>query len=118
MSNTLMAIRFAAEEVRTIAGGSIAIAPYMPIGSALEHPCRQFFLQNLTDQTLMFSFDGLTDHFPLPANGFFLDDVTSNASLSCGYFLAKGQTLYVRALSGAAITGDVYFSVFYADDGQ
>jgi hypothetical protein len=118
MSNFQTAIRFKAEPVRTLAGASAIQGLYTAIGTALVHPARQFFIQNLTDQTLMFSLDGLTDHFPLPASGFLLDDVTSNAALSKGLMLAQGEILYVKRLDVAVPTGSVYFSVFYATDGQ
>lgn len=118
MSNTLTAIRLACEPVRQLAGASVLAGFYTAVGTALEHPCRQFLIWNLTDQTLMFSIDGVTDHFPIPASGFFLSDVTSNAALTKGFFLAQNQTLYVKRLSPLVPTGNVYFSVFYADDGQ
>lgn|SRR5574338_236082 len=112
MSNTLLSIRFRAEPVRSLAFGSIGPA-YMGVGSALTHPIRQFFIQNLSDQTLMFSFDGINDHFPLPQNGFLLDDITSNKSRGEGWFLAEGDRLYVRELTTPAAAGAVYFSTFY-----
>lgn len=118
MANIQTAIRFQAEQVRHLLGSAVVAGFYTALGGPLLHPARQFFLQNLTDQTLMFSLDGITDHFPLPANGFLLDDVTSNAALSKGLMLAQGETLYVKRLSIPIPTGDVYFSVFYATDGQ
>ncbi len=117
MSNTQTAIRFTAEAIRHILGSSVIAGFYTAIGTPLEHPARQFLVQNLTDQRLGFSFDGITDHFVLPPQSFFLDDVTSNAALSKGFMLAKGQSLYVKRLTIPAPTGDVYFSVFYAEDG-
>lgn len=118
MANIQTAIRFEAEVVRHLLGSAVVAGFYTAIGGPLLHPCRQFFVQNLTDQTLMFSFDGINDHFPLPANGFLLDDVTSNAALSKGFMLAQGETLYVKSLGIPVPAGDVYFSVFYATDGQ
>lgn len=114
MSSSL-AIRFAAEALRSIAFGSIS-ASYMGIGTALANPARQLFLQNLTDATLMFSFDGVNDHFPLPASGFLLLDLTANKTIQQGWFLAEGQRLYVKEL-GTPTTGSVYFSVFYGTEG-
>jgi hypothetical protein len=85
----------------------------MGVGSAITHPARQIFIQNLTNQTLMFSIDGVNDHFPLPANGFLLDDITSNKTTSSGFYLAEGVRLYVREIDTPPTTGSVYFSVFY-----
>lgn len=106
-----LALRMLFEPVRTLAAGAVAVG-YMGVGTAVDHPLRQFFLQNLTDATLMFSFDGVNDHFPLPASGFFLNDITSNKSVSQGFFLAEGERLYVRQLD-VPTTGSVYFSVMY-----
>ena len=75
MSNLSIRMRF--EDLRSLASGSIA-AGYTGVGVRVSHPVRQFFIQNLTDALLLFSFDGVNDHFPLPANGFYLSDITSN----------------------------------------
>lgn len=110
-----LAIRFAAEPVRSLAFGSIG-AGYTGVGTSLVNPARQFFIQNLTDSTLMFSFDGINDHFPLPSNGFFLNDISSNRSTSIqGWFLAEGSRIYVKQL-GVPSMGAVYVSVFYGAD--
>ena len=101
------------EPVRTLAFGSIS-GTYMGVGTAIGNPLRQFFIQNLTDKTLMFSFDGINDHFPLPASGFLLDDVTSNKTTTSGFYLAEGSRLYVKDLGVPTTLGAVYFSSFYA----
>lgn len=108
------AIRFWPESVRSVTAGQIVAAgAYLRVGTMLNYPIRQFFLQNLTDALLMFSFDGVNDHFPLPAQGFFLNDVTSNkTSISGAWYLAQGTQLYVKEI-GVPTTGSVYFSVFY-----
>lgn len=105
-------IRIQIEPVRTLAFGSIS-GTYAGIGTSITHPARQIFIQNLTDQTLMFSIDGINDHFPLPADGFLLDDITSNRTTTSGFYLAEGTRLYVRELSEAPTLGAVYFTVFY-----
>ena len=110
----LTSIRFRAELVRSLGFASIG-AGYMGVGTGVSHPIRQFFIQNLTDVALMFSFDGINDHFPLPANGFFLDDISSNKSIGNGLFLAEGDRLYVKEI-GVPSVGSVYFSVFYGSD--
>lgn len=107
-----LAIRFQAEPVRSSAFGSILVG-YTGVGTVLDHPIRQFIIQNLTDEAVMFSFDGVNDHFPLPAGGLLIDDVSSNQSHSAqGWYLAQGTRLYVKQL-GAPTVGAVYFSVFY-----
>lgn len=111
-----LSIRQRFEPVRTLAAGSIA-AGYTGVGTVLAHPARLIFIQNLTDALVMFSFDGVNDHFPLPANGFLLEDITSNKTTKAGTFnIAEGDRLYVKQ-SGVPTTGSVYFSVMYAQEG-
>lgn len=119
-----LAIRMLAEPVRYLAAASVA-ASYRALDQsgavpattgAVDHPIRQFFIQNLTDAVLMFSFDGVNDHFPLPGNGFFLSDIMSNKSTNGGaWYLAENDVLYVKQ-SGVPTTGSVFFSVFYGKD--
>ena len=105
-------MRFAAEPVRTAAAAAVMVG-YTAIGTALANPCRQFFIQNLTDQSVMISFDGINDAFPLPANGFIFDDVSANNTHEAEFFLPQGMIFYVKQI-GAPATGSVYVSVFYA----
>jgi len=109
------AIRFKPEEVRTIAFGAIGAA-YTAVGASMDNPIRIFFLQNWTDESLMFSFDGVNDHLPLPAGGFIVIDVTANKSLPEGFYIAEGDSIYVKEI-GTPTTGSVYLSVFYGDNG-
>jgi len=110
-----LSVRMKFEPCRTLGFAAIG-AGYMGVGTSINHPARQIFIQNLTNITLMFSFDGINDHFPLPANGFFLDDITSNKANQVGDFnLASGDRLYVKQLAGAPGAGAVYFSVIYGD---
>jgi hypothetical protein len=114
MANLSQRTKF--EPCRTLGFAAIG-AGYVGVGTSIDHPARQIFIQNLTDTTLMFSFDGVDDHFPLPANGFFLDDITTNRTNQSGeYCISVGDRLYVRELIGVLPTnGAVYFTVIYAD---
>lgn len=110
-----LSIRFKAEPIRSLAFGSIA-AGYTGIGTVVDHPIRQFLIVNNTDVALMFSFDGVNDHFVILSQGFFLDDISSNQSHSAqGWYLAQDSRLYVKQL-GVPTTGSVYFSTFYGAD--
>lgn len=111
MSNLSSVMQF--EPQRTLAFAAIGAA-YMGVGTGITHPARQFLIQNLTDAVLQFSFNGIDDHFPIPANGFFLSDITSNKALA-GFYLSQGQRLYVKQL-GIPSLGSVYFSVIYAKE--
>lgn len=104
--------RLAFEAQRSLAFGAIG-AGYTGVGTSVSHPVRLIYIQNLTDATVQFSFNGIDDHFPLPANGFLLLDVTTNQTKSTnGFFLAEGERLYVKQL-GVPTSGSVYFSVVY-----
>lgn len=99
-----------AEPIRSLPFSSIG-ATYVAVGTPIQNTTRQFFLQNLTDATLMFSFDGVNDHFVLPANGFWLSDVTANKVNEEGFFLIINTKLFVKRV-GTPSSGTVYFSVF------
>jgi len=108
-----LAIRMMAETVRTLGFASIGAA-YMGVGTAVDAPARIIFIQNLTDEDLMFSLDGINDHFPLPTQGYILLDVSANKTTEAGFFLAENQRLYVKEI-GNPTAGSVYFTSFYGD---
>ena len=110
-----LAVRMLFEPQRTLAFGSISGA-YMGVGTAVDHPVRQFIVQNFTDQPLQFSFDGINDHFPVAAFTSMINDVSSNNSLSQTFLMGKGERLYVKTLGGAPTVGSVYFSVMYGKE--
>jgi len=95
MSAGAIALRLSCDPVRTIAFGGISPV-YAGIGISFTSPVRIFHIQNLTDTTLMFSYDGVNDNFPLATQSFLVLDVTANQALSQGFFMAQGQRLYVR----------------------
>lgn len=107
-------IRLNTEAVRSLAFGSIGAA-YAGIGTAVTKPVRIMLLTNLTDAALMFSFDGIDDHFPLPANGYILLDISANKTTETGFFLAEGQRLYVKEIDTPS-SGSVYFTVFFGGE--
>lgn len=111
MSNPANSIILGFEPVRSLAAASIT-GSYVAVGTATTNPARQFIIQNLTDATLMFSFDGVNDFMPLLANGLFVDDITTNKTQERGFFLSAGTTLYVKRI-GTPTTGSVYLSISY-----
>jgi hypothetical protein len=112
MAAPALALSMQFEPLRSLAFGSIG-GGYMGIGGPLNHPSRQILVQNLTDVLLVFSTDGIDDHFVLPAGGFLLSDITSNKTQQGGFYLAEGSRLYVNDVSGAPTKGGVYFTVVY-----
>lgn len=111
-----LSVRMLPLPLRTLAFGSIT-ASYVAIGNAFEFPVRIIYLQNLTDVTLKFSFDGVTDHLVLPTNGFILLDVTANKNMPQGFSIAQGTKIYVTRI-GTPSTGSVYLSAFYGFTGN
>ncbi len=111
MSLSTLSVRLLAEPLRSLGEASIS-GTYAGIGTAISNPSRVIFVQNLTDALLLFSFDGINDHFPLPANGFLVLDISSNQSHAQGFYMSQGQRLYVKT-SGTPTTGSVYFTTFY-----
>lgn len=110
-----LALQLRAEPVRTLAFGAIAVG-YMGVGTVLDHPSRMFLIQNLTDVGMMFSFDGVNDHFPLQSNSYFVLDISANQSNIQGFYLAQNERLYVKELTVAAGSGAVYFTSFYGNE--
>ena len=104
-------IRLVPEAARSLAAGSIGAA-YMGVGTAFGNPVRILIIQNITDATLMFSFDGINDHLPLPRDGFMLLDVTANKTTDAGFFIGEGTRIYVKRI-GVAGSGSVYVTTFY-----
>ena len=81
---------------------------------AFLNPVRILMVQNLTDVTLQFSFEGVNDHFVLPANGFqLLDLMTNQQDTASGFFVATNTTIFVQEI-GSPTTGNVYVSAYYA----
>lgn len=106
--------RMLAEPVRTAAFGAVA-AGYTAIGTPLVFQSRIMIFQNLTDVGVMISLDGgATDSFPLASNGMFVLDISSDRVTDEGLFLSKGSVIAQKRLSGAAASGSVYVSSFYA----
>lgn len=114
MANYGLSIKWLPEAQRTVSAATLAGSPgvYIGVGTAISNPARQFLIWNLTDALIQFSLDGINDHFVLPGNGFMLDDISSNTSLSQNFLLAQGTRLYAKTV-GVPTTGSVYFTVFY-----
>ena len=107
-------IRLAAETIRSLGFASIGAA-YAGVGTRFDNPVRIFFVQNMTDALLMFSLDGVNDHFTLPQGGYLLLDVTGNKTTEHGFYIAEGSRLYVQEI-GNPTSGSVYLSLFYGAD--
>lgn len=78
-------------------------------------PARLLYVQNLTDQLLLFSTDAVTSKFALPANGFLLLDVGTNKGTPDTASIPAGQGIFVKAPTATLpTTGAIYLSYLYA----
>lgn len=113
MSN--LSIHLRAEPQRVVAFGDIS-SSYVGIGSGYAHPPRLYLLQNLTDGDMQFSWDGVTDTFPLAAGDKIILDITTNKTSTGGaLMISQGDRTYVK-LIGTPSEGSVYLTVFYGSD--
>lgn len=104
-------IRMRPETLRSLAFGSIG-ASYAAIGSALAHPSRIIQLYNDTDTGLLFSMDGVNDHWFIPSKSGIVYDLTANKSREQGMYIAEGTIFYVKQ-SGVPSSGNVYITSLY-----
>jgi hypothetical protein len=113
------AIRLAAEPLRSLAFGSITNAGFTRIQSGGQptgflNPIRHIMIQNLTDVTLEYSFDGVNAHFVLPSNAVWDIDITANKTVEAGFFIAQGSSVYVQYIgAGVPTLGAVYVTSLY-----
>lgn len=107
--------RLGIETLRTLAYTGIS-GTYAAVGTALSNTLCAFRIVNNTNGDLIFSFDGSTDQFFIPANGFLLLDISSDSPQmlqSGALVLAKGARLWVKQ-STAPTSGSVYFEGYYS----
>lgn len=112
MATPSLAVRFAAEPLRSSAFGAVT-GSYTAIGTPFEHPIRIIFIQNLSDETLLFSFDGVNDAFRLTGNGFLLLDIMANHGTPSNWNIAQGSSVYVKNDGVAPTTGSADVAAFY-----
>jgi hypothetical protein len=114
MGISTLSVRMLAEPLRSLGFASIS-GTYMGIGTPLVYPSRLLFIQNLTDAQMLFSFDGVNDHFTLPASSNFVFDITTNQQHESGIYFSVGTRLYVKEV-GSPSMGSVYVSTFYGSN--
>ena len=107
-------IRMVPDPLRTLAFGSVSDV-YMGIGTVTENTARMVYISNLTDNILLFSFDGVNDVFPLPVYGFVMLDICFNKDFGNYFGLKVGQRIYVKARNAVEVpkTGTVNVTVFH-----
>lgn len=106
--------KIVAGELAAAFGGVVTDNFFTVIG-LFSQPARIVLAQNLTDQTLIYSFDGSMNNFILPPNGFLLLDVGTNKGTYNTAAMVQGNGLYVKAFPGSNPSlGYAYMSYWYA----
>ena len=106
------ATRVLPETLRTVLFGAIS-GTYAALGTPLEHSAHAIILQNLTDTTMVFSWNGTNDHQVLAAGTSLVLDVTANKTSSAGaFYIAKSTQFWVKQLT-APSSGSVYLTALY-----
>lgn len=106
-----MGVKAAVETLATLAYGSIS-GSYAEV-TTFPNAESIITLQNLTNATCFFSFDGTDDNFVLPATSAMIIDVTANhAADDTGLYFPKNTRVYVRT-SGSPSSGAVYVGAIY-----
>lgn len=107
-------IRFRMDALRSLAFGGIGAA-YAAIGASFTQNVRIIKFTNLTNASVLISFNGVTDNIILPAQSFTLYDLTTNKVRDDGFFIDIGTVVYVKqGPSGAPGSGAVYLETVYA----
>lgn len=88
-------------------------AGYTAIGTASTDSSRILLVQNLTDKLVIISHDGVTDHYPLAAQGALIFDLTTNRTADAsGAYIASGTRIYCKHSGVAPTSGSVYVTFF------
>jgi hypothetical protein len=107
----MTSIRLVADPIQSLAAVSIGAA-YMGIGPRFDRAARMILVNNFTDGLMMFSWNGVNDHFPLPVYTSLLLSIAQNADDIEEHLLFPAQSrLYVRQIN-APTTGSVYITQF------
>ncbi len=104
-------VRF--DAVRTAAIGVIT-SSYTMFGLPFAHAMRVLHFTNDTNGTYMISFDGVTDNFPVLAEGFVLYDLTSDQDANESFRYQNGSQMWIRYIIAPTSTSGVQSDTFYA----
>jgi hypothetical protein len=104
------------EALQSLAHGSITTG-YSIVGAKLPNPLRMFRLVNATDGDVIFSLDGVTDHFFVPAGSFVLYDVAGNSGQSSNFRIRANTAFYVK-YSTSPSKSSVYVESIYGIPNQ
>lgn len=118
MSNSSLAVRIFPGIEATLAFGSIS-STYATIGSPLTNPAVQMVFQNLTNQTISFSWDGTNSFISLAAGTSYVCDIQANRGRGEALMAAQGTQFWVKQTTATAPTsGAAYISFLYISTGS
>lgn len=107
-------VRF--DAVRSMITGDITGA-YKVFDIPFSHAMRVLHFINDSNGTYMFSFDGVTDNFPLIGSAFSLYDLTSDQDANETFRYEKGSQLWIKYLIAPSVvatqTNTVYAVAVY-----
>lgn len=107
-------VRF--DAVRSAAIGVIT-GSYTKFDIPFTHAMRVLHFLNDTNGSYMFSFDGITDNFPLLTDSFNLYDLTSDQDANETFRYEKGSQLWIKSIlaptSDPDFTNTVYAVAIY-----
>lgn len=108
--------RVLSEPLRSL--GFASIGPtFTAIGADpnFNSPIRIISIKNLTNESVIFSFDGLNEHEILAAQSALVLDLTANRiGAPYGIFMAQNTIVYAKeGPDGPPASGNVYVSVYY-----
>jgi hypothetical protein len=99
----MVSIRMVAAPIQTLNASSIS-STYMGIGPRFDHSARVVRVANYTDGLLMFSWNGIDDHFPLLVYTSIVITICNNDQDNSDYFaLPALNRLYVREVKPATV---------------
>lgn len=111
------AMRIEYEPLRSIGFASIG-SVYARVGTPFDNPARMICLDNISDENLYISFDGVNDHTIVPAGSGRVFDYCSNKSTQSGLSeQAVGTQVYTKFISGPPTDGGLFVTVIYATEG-
>lgn len=102
--------------LRSVTGVTLANpALFYKIGDPLERPARLLKFDNLTNQDVFLSMNGVDAFTVIPAGGFFLPDVATNSTQAANFLVAEGTQFWANAAVAPA-SGSVYVTAIGSRD--
>ena len=99
----------------SVAFGAITNS-YTAFGAPMPKPAHLIRFNNSTNQDILISADGVTDHLRIAANSFALFDFTSNRVSDNGYFVAEGVQFFIKYVLAPG-SGSAWIEVITASGG-